>query len=129
MQKTDRQNKILSVIAAKPIARQDEIAKLLRKNGFSVTQASISRDLDEIGVVKVNGYYSLPQRTTRRDAFGFKDVSPAGDALIVAKCSPGLASAVAAGASSAFGAAFSPVWVGSLAPLLKSVTYQPLPFN
>ncbi len=95
MHKADRLNKILNVIAAKPIARQDELGRLLRKNGFSVTQASISRDLDELGVIKVNGVYSLPHATVARDTFGLSGLSPAGDNLIVAKCAPGLASAAA----------------------------------
>ncbi|MBC7901361.1 MAG: arginine repressor, partial [Saprospiraceae bacterium] len=95
MHKSDRQHKILSVIAAKPIARQDELAKLLRKNGFSVTQASISRDLDELGVVKLDGVYSQPQVNPPGNRFGIREIVPAGDTLIVAKFEPGMASAAA----------------------------------
>lgn len=94
MQKQERQNILLNLISAKPIGRQDELAKLLRKNGFSVTQASISRDLEELGIVKLDGIYKRPSRPAQAAEFGLISLDTAGDNLIVARCGSGLASAI-----------------------------------
>ena len=91
----DRQNTLLNVISARQIGNQDELVRLLRKNGFSVTQASVSRDLVELGVVKANGYYSLPEKPKSASAFGLDAMERSGENLIVARCGAGLASASA----------------------------------
>lgn len=95
MRKAERQQTILNLILARPISRQDELTKMLRRNGFSVTQASISRDLDDLGVVKLNGSYTLPRKATDAMAFGLFALEAAGENLLVAKCGAGLASAAA----------------------------------
>ena len=95
MQKSDRQKEILNIISSGTVARQDELADLLRERGFEVTQASVSRDLDGLGVVKINGVYARPLVGTGRNLFGKVTIVAAGDALIVAKCASGLASAAA----------------------------------
>jgi transcriptional regulator of arginine metabolism len=96
MQKADRHKIILDVISDRPITRQDELAELLRDNGFSVTQASISRDLDELGVIKVDGRYArLELPVAEASPFGVSGIEEAGDNLIVVRCSSGLASAAA----------------------------------
>ena len=48
-----RQNKILELINTYEIETQDKLAAMLRKNGFEVTQATISRDIKELQLVKV----------------------------------------------------------------------------
>jgi len=93
MQKTQRQNAILKLIFSRKIGSQIELANMLRSRNFSVTQASVSRDLDELGVIKLNGYYTLPQKPKNAVAFGLLGLDPVGDNLIVAKCESGLASA------------------------------------
>ena len=96
MQKSERHNLILDLVSDRPIGRQAELARELRNRGFDVTQASISRDLDELGVVKVNGQYARAELgTADPNLFGVKAVEPAGDNLIVVRCSSGLASAAA----------------------------------
>ena len=94
MQKAERHKLILDVIEERPVTRQDELAELLKNGGFGVTQASISRDLEELGVMKVDGRYA---RVDISDAspFGVTAIIPAGENLIVVKCSSGLASAAA----------------------------------
>jgi transcriptional regulator of arginine metabolism len=94
MQKNDRHRTILNLIAATPVERQDELVKLLTEKGFSVTQASVSRDLERLRVVKVDGRY-VRQTTSRFGTFGPISVGEAGDNLIVIKCGSGLASAAA----------------------------------
>lgn len=95
MQKKDRQNTILDLIGAKRIERQDELVGLLADRGYSVTQASVSRDLVELGVVKLHGAYAKPDHT--RPSFGLDLISidTAGPNMVVAKCPSGLASASA----------------------------------
>ena len=94
MQKENRQNAILKLIGEANLSRQEEFAEYLEKQGFAVNQSSVSRDLDELGIVKIGKYYALPTKT-RPDVFGLLSVETAGDCLVVAKCQAGLASAVA----------------------------------
>ncbi|MEP7213822.1 MAG: arginine repressor [Acidobacteriota bacterium] len=95
MQKSDRQKAILNIISAQRVSRQDELADALHREGFVVTQASVSRDLDELGVVKLNGRYARQRPETALLPFGLVSVVKSGDSLIVAKCASGLASAAA----------------------------------
>ncbi len=48
-----RHDRIVALIAARPFRSQAELAKALEGSGFSVTQATLSRDLDELGAVKL----------------------------------------------------------------------------
>jgi transcriptional regulator of arginine metabolism len=51
--KRDRQRAIREVITAEPIGSQQELAERLTRRGFGVTQATVSRDIAELGLVKV----------------------------------------------------------------------------
>jgi len=51
--KTKRQRAILALIAARPIHSQEELAMLLEQQGYEATQATISRDVKELGLIKV----------------------------------------------------------------------------
>jgi transcriptional regulator of arginine metabolism len=95
MQKSQRQTTILKLITGKQIGKQEELAELLENKGFSVTQSSVSRDLDELGIIKIGGFYALPRKPRNAVAFGLLKLDTAGENLIVAKCESGLASAVA----------------------------------
>lgn len=95
MIKSRRQQTIRDLIQTKNIATQDELTELLSEAEFSVTQSSVSRDLEQIGIVKVNGFYALPKIANGQLRFGLLSLETAGESLIVAKCESGLASAVA----------------------------------
>lgn len=95
MQKEQRQTAILKLISARQIGRQEELAELLDKKGFAVTQSSVSRDLLDLGIIKVHGYYALPKKPRHALAFGLLGLETAGENLVVARCEAGLASAVA----------------------------------
>ncbi|MEP7148821.1 MAG: arginine repressor [Acidobacteriota bacterium] len=96
MQKVERHKLILDVIESRPVSRQEELAQLLSDAGYRVTQASISRDLDELGVVKVDGRYAaIELPIAEASPFGVSAIIPAGENLIVVRCSAGLASAAA----------------------------------
>ena len=53
--KRARQNKILDLISRYEIDKQEELLRYLRESGFDVTQATVSRDIRELGLVKVSG--------------------------------------------------------------------------
>ena len=95
MQKLSRQQLIRDLITSRPIARQDELARLLSERGFSVTQASVSRDLDELGITKFHGRYTTRPINGNRGEYGFISIDTAGEDLIVIKCGSGMASAAA----------------------------------
>lgn len=95
MHKSERQSAILSIINASKISRQDELVQVLQTNGINVTQASVSRDLDELGIVKANGSYVQPERSLAGFGLGLFSLETSGNNLVVAKCQSGLASATA----------------------------------
>jgi transcriptional regulator of arginine metabolism len=51
--KQRRQRTLLDLVARSPIGSQEELVELLRGAGFEVTQATVSRDAAELGLVKV----------------------------------------------------------------------------
>ncbi|MFP4200243.1 MAG: arginine repressor [Bacillota bacterium] len=51
--KTRRQMRILGIINERPIKTQQELVEALRDDGMDVTQATVSRDIKELGLVKV----------------------------------------------------------------------------
>jgi transcriptional regulator of arginine metabolism len=63
--KERRQRALSDIIRVDALASQEELAERLTKLGFSVTQATISRDLEQIGAVKVRRggqlSYAMPQ--------------------------------------------------------------------
>src|SRR6187402_1463080 len=94
MNKRDRQQKILSLIQAKPVGTQEDLRALLERAGVPATQSSVSRDLEELGVVKHHGHYTLP-RTNGAATRGLVSLDQAGECLVIARTEPGRASAVA----------------------------------
>ena len=60
--KDSRQSAILEIINAHDIETQEELAKYLLERGFKVTQATISRDIKELHLIKIQtevGVYKL----------------------------------------------------------------------
>ncbi len=51
--KRDRQRAVREIITAEPIGSQGELAERLTRRGFTVTQATVSRDIADLGLVKV----------------------------------------------------------------------------
>ena len=77
-----------------PIGTQEDLRALLERSGVPATQSSVSRDLEELGVVKHHGHYTLP-RTNGAATRGLVSLDQAGESLVIARTMPGLASAVA----------------------------------
>ncbi len=53
MARSARQSKILELISVKEIETQDELARELKNANFDITQATISRDIKELGLTKI----------------------------------------------------------------------------
>ncbi len=68
MDKNERQELILRLIRENDISTQDELTSLINSNGFNVTQATCSRDIKELGIIKVTlpnqgSKYAVLERT------------------------------------------------------------------
>jgi transcriptional regulator of arginine metabolism len=58
--KFQRHNAIRDLVAHSLVSNQDELRRKLRRRGFEVTQATLSRDIHEMRLSKGPGGYSLP---------------------------------------------------------------------
>lgn len=58
--KLERHNAIRELVSHALVASQDELRRMLRRRGFAVTQATLSRDIHELRLSKGPGGYSLP---------------------------------------------------------------------
>jgi len=110
--KSERQQKIISIIRSYGIETQDDLIAHLNESGFNVTQATVSRDIRELKITKVLGpdgryTYMVPQDDTERHNAVYGDtlnksvrsVNYACNTVVI-KTFPGLANAVAAGIDS-----------------------------
>ncbi len=105
--KPKRQEKILEIIANNNIETQEDLISALRREGFNATQATASRDIRQLKLVKVldNGVYKYVAPKSEIDPSGtynhalFSAITDIKYALnnVVIKTNPGLAQAVAAG--------------------------------
>ena len=62
MSKLSRHNAILELLDQGPVTSQEELQRLLHKRGFDAGQATLSRDIRELGLAKTSEGYSLPGR-------------------------------------------------------------------
>ena len=53
MARSSRQSKILEIIQSKEIETQDDLVRELRALNYDITQATISRDIKELGLIKI----------------------------------------------------------------------------
>lgn len=106
--KQSRHDRILELIAENDVGTQEELLELLRTSGFNVTQATVSRDIKELRLVKTlsgNGEYIYTVSKSDRDNLSSKfDTLLSESAIkvdyvlnqIIIKCYSGLANAVCA---------------------------------
>lgn len=73
--KANRQNNIIDIITSQTICTQEELAKALKEKGIEVTQATISRDVKELGLVKIPTEANLYQYALPSDNSGSGPVS------------------------------------------------------
>jgi transcriptional regulator of arginine metabolism len=106
--KGQRHIKIREILANQEVETQDDLVSALRSAGFQVTQATVSRDIKDLHLIKIpldNGSYKYSMPTEQRfnplqrlkraltDHFSSIDFS---ENLVVLKCMPGTANAIGA---------------------------------
>jgi transcriptional regulator of arginine metabolism len=104
MSKLSRHAAIRDVIAARELSSQEELRRALFRRGHRVTQATLSRDIHELGLVKTAEGYKMPQgeeaeihlpsieRLIQEFVYDVKTAQN----LVVVKTSPGSAQPVSA---------------------------------
>jgi transcriptional regulator of arginine metabolism len=101
--KKARQGRILEICRNGQVRSQEEMSALLEKEGISVTQATLSRDIRELGLVKVRGSYQisgevivgLPDEVLRRAFEQYVVRTAVSGNIVMIKTSPGNAHSVA----------------------------------
>jgi transcriptional regulator of arginine metabolism len=77
-----RHNAIRDLIAHSRVTNQDELRRKLRRRGFQVTQATLSRDIHELRVFKGPGGYSLPNGNGNGAATVADDAPPSVEEML-----------------------------------------------
>ena len=107
--KKNRHEKIIEIVEKYDVETQDDLIEYLRKTGYEVTQATVSRDIRELKLTKVMGEngsyrYELPKTNESLSAFKFshalaESITAVDYAMhtVVVKTFPGMAQAVAVG--------------------------------
>ena len=106
--KTNRQSKIIEIIQKNEVETQDELSALLERDGFRVTQATVSRDIRELKLTKIptasgrqkyavitDAPENLSKKSERVLREGFLSMDMAQNILVI-KTVSGMASAVCA---------------------------------
>lgn len=98
----ERRGAIIRLLRLGLIRKQQDLVRLLKKEGHEVTQSSVSRDLRDLGVLKASGRYILPpDEVTRANGdFGMlgqfvRGMRRAGNSLTVLRTTIGAAQSVA----------------------------------
>lgn len=103
MNKQNRHFTIKHIITHQAIASQEELCQALRKAGFDVTQATLSRDMKELGIARVNTpdgvryvlhVESEERRLTSLIGYEIESID-ANENIVVIKTLPGRAQGVA----------------------------------
>ena len=103
-----RHTAILRIISEQEIETQDDLIAKLKENGFDVTQATVSRDIKQLGLVKTTDgegkyRYSAPHPSSSGSDSKFKNIlseaiisSESAENMVVVKTYSGMANAAAA---------------------------------
>jgi len=101
-QQIERQSAILRILRDGQVRRQEDLVRLLKKEGHDVTQSSVSRDLRNLGVSKAAGRYVLPPEDLTRTNGNFgtltqfvRGLRRAGPSITVLRTTIGAAQSVA----------------------------------
>lgn len=109
--KYKRQNQIIKIVNSVQIHTHEELIDMLKKDGFKVTQATVSRDIKELGLIKIpapdgSSVYSVPEQTAEPGgtqlgmlAGSVKNIEAAMHTVVI-NTYPGMASAIGAAADS-----------------------------
>jgi len=106
MNKKERHSIILELIENHPVGTQEELVSLLQKEGYMATQATVSRDIRELGLLKVDhgdGVRYVQMNDNNRNARRYEGILKEevqsvdyASSMLVIKTGSGMAMAVAA---------------------------------
>ena len=96
--------RILELVSTRPIQTQEDLVDALSEEGFPVNQSSVSRDITELGLIKMDGIYQRPPMDDLRAVDpnelrireGVLGVEAVGEVMVVIKTPPGEANRVGA---------------------------------
>jgi transcriptional regulator of arginine metabolism len=98
----ERRGAIMRILRAGLVRKQQDLVRLLKKEGHDATQSSISRDLRDLGVLKASGRYVLPPDELLRANGDFatlaqfvREARRAGPSITVLRTTIGAAQSVA----------------------------------
>jgi transcriptional regulator of arginine metabolism len=101
-QQLDRRVAIARILRTGQVRKQEDLVRLLKKEGHDVTQSSVSRDLRDLGVLKATGRYVMPpdEVTRANDDFAtlaqfVRGLRRAGPSITILKTTIGAAQSVA----------------------------------
>jgi len=101
-QRNERRLAIAKLLRENAVERQSELVELLRSAGYAATQSSVSRDLRDMGAVKVKNGYSLSEDSSdgngdslQQVAEFVREIRTAGANLLVVTTAIGAAQRVA----------------------------------
>jgi transcriptional regulator of arginine metabolism len=101
-QRNERRLAVARLLRDHEIERQSELVALLRAHGYNATQSSVSRDLKDMGAVKLKKGYSLPEESSGGNGDSLlqvaefvRDIRAAGANLLVLTTAVGAAQRVA----------------------------------
>lgn len=100
--KQARQARLLDIVRGHRVESQEELSLRLRREGVAVTQSTLSRDIRELGLVKVRGRYRAegghpepaPGEALRRTIGQFVVSTAVSGNMLVIRTSPGNAHSV-----------------------------------
>ena len=100
-----RRNQILEILRSGAVTTQESLRRKLARRGIDVTQATVSRDIEELGLVKTRAGYRLPDSPLVEDDAGSRPAATVilkefvrevlqAATVVVVKTSPGNAHSV-----------------------------------
>jgi transcriptional regulator of arginine metabolism len=100
--KKARQGRILEIVRRSRVGSQEELSVLLKREGVEVTQSTLSRDIRELGLVKIRGSYQIsgeinsapPENAVRRALEQYVIHSGVSGNIVMLKTSPGNAHSI-----------------------------------
>jgi transcriptional regulator of arginine metabolism len=101
-QQLDRRSAIMRILRDGLVRKQEDLVRLLKREGHDVNQSSVSRDLRDLGVSKASGRYVLPPDEVTRANGDFdmlaqfvRGLRKAGPSITILKTTIGAAQSVA----------------------------------
>ncbi len=76
MRRTERLRVIKEIVGSKKISSQDDLLKELKIRGYHVTQSTVSRDINQLGIIKARNYKQEEYYSIENRALNGKAINP-----------------------------------------------------